>query len=516
MKLNRIVLHGAQARTKLAKGADYLADCVKGTLGPFGHNFFLDKRNAITNDGVKIAQEIVLDDEVENRGAIALREAAVKTNDQVGDGTTSAITLAQAIYRTASKKLQAPGEVGGMPPVDIVRQIEKEKNEIVEKLAKKAQPITTEAELINSAIVSVEDQELGEIIAKVQWELGADGYIIAEETAEKKCSVERILGIRTDNGVGSSLVINNIEKQQLEVDDVHVILTNHTIKDLSALVGKNNDGVLHKLIAMGTKGVVIVARAFTSDAIKAMEHNSNKPGGLKMYPINAPYVDQAEIFRDLQAVVGGTYYHDEATNLEDMQLSDIGLAKRITARRWDTTFIGYFTEESQKRVEKRISELTEKHKGSNSDFEKRNILARIAQLKSGFGLVKVGANSDLERKRLFDKCEDAVQAVRAALQEGVVAGAGVAFKEISDELPDTYILKKPLLSIYEQIRSNAPKDWVMEDWVKDPVKVLRIALTNACGAAATFATAGGVITAKNPEKLGDLLKVRQDQTEDED
>jgi len=509
MKLRRIVEHGSGARNKLAKGAKYLAEAVGSTVGPFGQNFFLDKGNKITNDGAKVAAEIVLKDEIENRGAIAAREVASKTNDQAGDGTTTSLILFGAIYEAASRKLadEEKGRIAGVSPSEVVRQIENERLEITKRLVEMAEEITTEAQLINSAIVSVEDSSLGELIGKAQWKLGKTGVLLAEESAERESSVEFVKGVRIDNGLGTSLIMNNQEKQCLEVEDTRIILTNHTLQDLKPL-----QKVIEQLVKSGFRTITIVARAFSSEAIQICLKNIHETG-VKIYPLNAPYVDQAEIMKDMQAVLGGTYYHDEASSLEDMQLSDIGFAKRVVARRYDAVFTGQDTDESKKRVEARVMELESKLSGTQSDFERRTLGERIAQLKNGFGIVKVGSPSEMERKRLFDKCEDAVQAVRAAYQEGVVPGAGVAFKQISETLPESYLLKRPLLSLYEQIKSSAPRDWEVEAWVKDPVKVLRIALQNACLIAASLATAGGVVTAENAKLLDELLR-KTDETDE--
>jgi chaperonin GroEL len=503
MKLSRIVESGTRARNKLATGADKLANLVKGTLGPFGYNIFLDKNNKVTNDGAKIANEVVFDDELENRGAIALREVTTKTNDEVGDGTTTSITLAQAIYQAAVRQLsdEERQKFGSVTPAQLIKQIETERAEITDKLVAMSEPITTEAQLINSAIVSVEDKELGKLIGEAQFALGPTGILIAEETTDRECSVENVRGVRIDNGVGTGIIFNDAERQCLDVENTFVILTSHTIEDFRAI-----EPILKQIFSKPGNQLAIVARAFSSNAIRLCLENIN--GGNKIFPLNAPYVDQADVMKDMSAVLGATYFHDEGSHLEDMQMSDVGFATRVRATRFDAIFTGVEDERATDRVNARVKELEEKFKGSPSIFEKRNLESRIAQLSKGFGIVKVGSSSDLERKRLFDKCEDAVNAVRAAYQEGVVPGAGLAFKTISDSLPDTYLLKRPITAIYEQIMSTAPTGWVVEDWVKDPVKVLRIALKNACTAAATFATAGGVITAKNPPKLDDLLKGR--------
>lgn len=485
----KIARRGDDARKKLIKGADFAADCVKDTLGPYGRNWVFEKGRRVTNDGVSVARELELKDETEQLGLTMIREAAIKTNDMAGDGTTTAMTLAQAILKEASRFLgdDTRGISAKKTPIEIIRQVEKEKNEIIERLQEMSERIETRDDLIKSAKVSVEDDELAEMIGGTQWDLGRDGIILAEETAERTSSVEKIKGLRIDNGLGTSIVMNNQEKQALELSDTHVVLTNHIIKDFKPL--KN---LLDNLVKTGVTNLVIVARAFTPEAIQLCMENIHR-GGLKIYPINAPYTDQAEIMKDLAAVLGGTFFHDEERNLEDMNVSDVGYADRVFARRYDAIFTGKDNEKTQERVDARVKELTKKISGEQSEFEKKNLERRVAQLTNGFALVKIGALSDTERKYKKDKAEDAVHAVRAAFQEGVVPGAGIAFKDISDQLPDTYILKRPLLSIYEQIVATAPKDFVIEDWVKDPVKVLRVALDNACSVAVTLATAAGSV-----------------------
>jgi len=491
--MNKIVQVGVVARDNLIEGANFLSDAIRSTLGPYGANCAMEKGNRITNDGVTIAREIWMKDEIKNRGVSILREAAIKTNDEAGDGTTSAITLAQAILKEAVNRLpKGKGVIGGVTGSELVRIIEKERKEIVEKLEKMAIKIETKEELVKSALVSVENEELAKLIGEAQWDLGKDGILIAEETAERECSVEKVFGVRIDNGFGTSVAINNVEKQSLEVNDVRTIITNHTIQNLKPL-----EDILTQLNRMGINKVVIIARAFTEDAIRTCMENTKK--GFAIFPINAPYTDQNEVMRDLASVLGGTYINTETRELDSLQLTDVGIAERIVAKRYSAIITGKNDEKAKERVEKRVEEIRHAIKGSLSEFEKKQLNSRLAQLVSGFAIVKVGATSEVERTYKKDKCDDAVNAVRAALQEGVVAGAGLAFKEISESLPDTYILKKPLLSIYEQIMSTAPSDFKIEPWVRDPVKVLRIALEKACSVSGTFATTLIAIASERPK-----------------
>lgn len=485
----KIVKKGSVARNELIKGADFLADSVKSTLGPFGANWFLEKGDKITNDGVTVAKEIELEDEIQNRGVSALRKASIKTNDEVGDGTTTAIVLAQAILKEAIRSLgdESKGVVGKKTPAEVMSQIKIECNEIVDKLKSMADEVKSKEQLIESARVSVKDVELANLIGSTQWELGKDGIIIAEETNNLDCSIEKVNGIRIDNGFGTAMIISNQEKQSLEAFDTRVLMTNNTfhdfnkIKHLFEALGKNKENKL-----------VIIGRAFTSECIQiCMENIKN---GVYLYPINAPFTDQDEVMKDMAAVLGGVYYNFEDRNLEDIMLSDLGYAKKVIATRYSAIITGNET------PTKRIEELNEMLKGEKSEFMKKGIQQRIAQLTNGFAILKVGANSEIERSYKKDKADDCVNAVRSALQEGVVDGAGLAFKQISDSLPDTYILKRPLLSIYEQIMYSAPKGFEIESWVKDPVKVLRIALQNACSVAGTFSTALGATATARPKQ----------------
>lgn len=480
--INKKVVTGTLARDRVIKGANFLADAVKSTLGPYGMNAAIEKGDRITNDGVTIAREISLQDEIEDRGVAILREAAIKTNDEAGDGTTTAITLAQAILKEAIKQLPQDITVQGKKtPIEVIKTIEKEKLEILKKLEAMSQPIETEDDLVASARVSVEDEELASLIGHAQWKLGKDGVILAEECMEFNSSVQYIKGIKIDNGLGTSIIMNNQEKQSFEGNDFRIILTNHIVQGLFPI-----KPVMDQLGKAGVKGLIIVARAFSQEAIKHCLLNIE--AGFTIIPLNAPFEDQSEIMKDLTASLGGRYINTEDSNLEDIQMSDVGYVKKIIARRYDAVFTAEEDEKSMERIEKRVAELKEKLKGEVSAFEKKNIERRISQLTNGFALLRIGATSGVQRKYLKDKADDAVNAVKAAFQEGVVPGAGLAFKEIADTLPDTYLLKRPLYSIYEQIRSTSGAEFEVPSWVRDPVKVLRVALEKACSVAGTLAT----------------------------
>lgn len=494
----RKVSSGVEARKELAEGARKLAEAVSSTLGPYGQNWFLDPK-IVTNDGVTVANEFHLPDELQNRGASALREAANKTVEQVGDGTTTAITLAWAIYQSLSELLSKGGLHIGRKPAELINQVKAEKDEIITKLKELATPIETEAQLIESAVVACEDKELGEMIGKAQWEFGKEGFLLARETAERASYFDRIEGILLDNSMVSSMLINNQERQTLEIADTAVIITGHAIKDPKSL-----EKIVQFLVNYGRKQVAVIASAFTPEVVLACQENINA-GRFKIFPINAAYENMSEVMKDIAAVTGATYYEQESSRLDDIVLNGVGWASKIEVRRWESIVAGVKDEDSRLRIEKRLEELKKAHAASKSDFEKKGLDKRMAQLKNGFGIINIGSHSELERTRMLHKAEDAVHAVRAAFQEGTVAGAGLALKEISDSLPETYLLKKALRAPYEAIMLSAPEGFEVEPWVRDPVKVVRIAFENAVETAAAFASAGGVSTEEFPKRLDEIM-----------
>lgn len=504
MHLNKKVVFNSvanptEATDKILKGVNALCDCVKQTLGPKGRNFLLEKGLKITNDGISIAKEIQMEDEAEDLALRITREVAVKTNDEAGDGTTTSLTLAQAILKEALRLLPGKKLAGQKSAMQVRDQIGREFQEVEEKLKAMATPITTKEELINVAKVSSELDGLAELIGSTQWDLGVGGTILAEESNDQKDSVERINGIRFDNGFGTSLIMNNKEKQRLEANDVHVIMTNFTFKDLNPL-----QVVLNQMVKAGWNDIAIVGRAFTNEAVQLCMQNHQS--GVRIYPINAPYINQAQVMEDLASVLGGTFYNEEKHNLEDMQLGDIGFAKRVLCYRFSAIFTGKSDEQSEIRISIRLEELKKEQTGEESIFAKKQLEARIGQLTNGFAILNVGALSEVDRRYKYDKAEDAINSVKSALEEGTVPGAGLAFKQISDEMPDGAILKRPLLSIHQQIMDNAGEVFEIEPWVRDSVKVNRVALKYACQVAADLATACGVIANEFPSKLDNLLK----------
>jgi len=498
----QISITGIQARDKALKGAKYVAQAVKSTIGPFGMNALIEKGDRSTNDGYLISQNLcpTIKDEFEKRGAVVGHQASARTNDIVGDATSSAWALEDAICDEALRYLPTEKSlVAKKSYAEVDKMIQNGKNEVLLKLKELTTPIESKESLIKSALVSVEDEKLAELLGSTQWELGESGMITVEEVNDTECSIERVKGIRIDNGFSNSVIINNYEKQSFEISDTNIILTNYTIgvEQITAL----NDSIIQPLLAQKRTKLVIMARAFTAEAIQLCIDTTKT--GFGIYPVNAPYTDQAETMRDLEAIVGGRYIDSEEAKLEDMYLSDVGYCKSLTARRFDAIITGVDNDKTAEKICNRVEILKKKHSGSQSEFEKKNLETRIAQFTNGFAILKVGAQSTVNRKRIKDKCDDAVNAVRLALKGGTVRGAGIALKEVSESLDDTNILKRPICVIHDQIMSSAPEGWEVEDWVRDPYLVIECALTNACDVASTLIRTNIIVAEENKKKKED-------------
>lgn len=498
----KISLVGLEARNKVIKGMDYVADAIKATLGPYGLNALLEKGNRPTNDGYTISSELAgtLEDEFERRGALALHEASSKTNDEVGDATSTVQALTQAIIKESLRYLPTETSlIAKKKPSEITQMISQSRDMVIEKLKSMKQPIETEEQLIASAKVSVEDEELAQLIGSTQWQIGPEGFILVDETIEPKSSIEVVKGIRLDNGFASTNFITDQANQTADISDISVVLTNYTIGKEEVM--KLKASVIDPLIAAKKDKLVIVARAFTAEAIQLCNETSQK--GFLLWALNAPYVYQDEIMKDLSAITGATYFAQEEARLEDINVQDIGFAKKIMARRFDGIVTGVEDMKRAIAIAERAKTLEERLTGEVSDFERKAIQARIAQFRGGFAILKVGAETVFERKYKKDKADDAVNSVRLALQEGTVKGAGLAFKEISEQLEDNDILKKPLLCVYNQIMSSAPEGFVIEDWVRDPYLTLVSALKNACSVASQFGSINAVVTTKDKKDKDD-------------
>lgn len=497
--MQKISITGLEARKKAYAGLKYAAEAVMSSVGPFGLNFMLEKGNRVTNDGFTISAELcpTIKDEFERRAALVAHEVSAKTNDMVGDATSTSWGLVYNIAREAERYLPNEKTIKAKKtPAEIIKMIHTSKGKVISELEKTVTPVTSKEELIKSALVSVEDEEIAQLLGSMQWDLGPEGRIIAEDSNDYQSSIERVKGIRLDNGFTTSGLVTNHEKQSLELDNMPVLLTNYTIGDKEILAFR--ESVFTPLINQKKSGVIIMARAFTSEAIKLCAESLQT--GFAIFPINAPYVNQNEVMKDIETIIGGRYINNEESRLEDIYISDIGFTTRIVAQRFNAIITGIDNDQAKDRIDKRIEDLKKKVTGSQSDFEKRMIEERIAQLSNGFAVLKVGSRSTTNRKRLKDKCDDAVNAVRLALKGGTVKGAGQAFKEISDMMEEGDILKRPITCVYDQIVNSAPEEWVIPEWVRDPFLVLKVALENSCDFVGTFASTNGIITTENKKE----------------
>lgn len=515
---------GLDARSDLLAGARYAADAVGRTLGPNGRNWITGVRGGtphITNDGVSILRELWHPNEIVMLGVRAVREAALKLNEICGDGTTSATVMTYEILRVAnmrlgynidiedpaSKKMTHATMVGAPNVMDLKRQIDSEAIIVIEALKKMAEPVKNLKEFIGAVRVAVEDPKLAEMIATMQWDLGPQGTILVEDSNERDDEMVKINGIRYDSGFTTSRIINNQEKQSLELEEVSVIMTNATVHALSDFAGRigNGDGgvidaVMKNCVANGrSRKLVIIASKFDQVAMKEIEMNFEK--GTEIYPIHAPYFNRNQIFKDIAAVLGGTFVDIESGhNLRNMTLSDVGFASKVEATRWNAVFAGITDEKSENRIKQQVTLLEKELRGEKSVFAQDHLTSRISQLKGGIGLLKVGALSEADQKRKHDKIDDAVASARSALQEGLVPGAGLALKMIAEEvLPEDAVLREPLASIHQYIVANSGTEFTIEPWVKDPVKVVRLVVEKAASIAGNIVTAEGAIDHENPK-----------------
>lgn len=508
----KIFVSGAEAHKKIKSGIDLLVDTVKVTLGPYGRNFASGVRGGAvhsSNDGVSLAKEIEGRDVFEDVSVRAVREVATKTVDIAGDGTTTAMVLVQAIFKAVGYD---PEVFSQMSPGELKKKLKEETKEVVEKLEGMSEKVTSREQMIEVVKVSVEDQALAELIGGTQWDVGENGTVMAEEHNAVTDSVERINGVRIDNGFGTSRIVNNQEKQTLELADMHILVTNHVFN--TAKMVADLKPLFDQLIAKGTKGVILVGRAFDDTAIGLCVKNIQN--GFGLYPINAPYTDQDNVMEDLAAVVGGKYIKASERNLASVQLSDFGFTPKIVAGRFEGIITGQVAGLDARidvLVDARVDTIREKLQGEVTPFDRRQLETRLAQLTGGTAVIRVGAETEQERKYKKDKVDDAVAAARAAIKYGVVPGGGMALKTIAEGLPDTYLLKNALSAPYEQIMANAGRVFEVPEWVKDPLQVVRVGLEKASSIARELLTTEVLV---NYEEEKPMWVKKADEPEDED
>ncbi len=515
---------GEQARAALKNGVDILANAVKVTLGPKGRNVVLDKgfgSPIITNDGVTIAKEIELKNKYENIGAEIVKEVASKTNDVAGDGTTTATLLAQAIIHEGLKNVTA-----GASPLSLKKGIEKAVEEVVKFLKTKlAKPVTTKEEIAQVATVSSKDPEIGSQIAEIINKVGKDAVITVEQSQTFGLTSEIVEGMQFDRGFVSPYMINNPERMEAMYEDSYILITDRKISAVADIVP-----LLEKVSHAGKRELVIIADEVEGDALATLVVNKLR-GIFNTLAVKSPgFGDRKkEMLEDIAVITGGQVISEEkGLKLESVDLTMLGRARKLVATKENTTIIGGKGKKSAK--DARVAQLKTQLAKTTSEFDKEKLQERVAKLTGGIAVIKVGAATEVEQKEKQHRTEDAVQATKAAMEEGIVAGGGVALvralvalknvkADNADERTGLEIIRRALEEPLRQIATNAGKEAsvIIEEVKKgkdaygynaetdeygdliqlgivDPVKVTRSALQNAASAAAMFLTTEAVIT----------------------
>ena len=525
------LLFNEEVRHKLKKGVDQVANAVKVTLGPRGRNVILDKgygAPTVTKDGVTVAKEIELEDKFENLGAELVKEVASKTNDVAGDGTTTATVLAQALIAEGIRNVTA-----GTNPQLLRRGIEKGVEAIVSEIKKIATPIKG-AEIEQVASISANDKEIGCKIAEAMAKVGENGVITVEESQSFGVEVEVVEGMQFDRGYVSPYLITNPDRMESEYNDALLLITDKKISSIQDLLP-----LLEKVAQTGRKELVIIAEDVDGEALTTLVYNKLR-GVYNILAVKAPgFGDRRKaMLEDLAIVTGGRVISDEVgLKLDAIELADLGRARKVVADKDHTIIVDGAGAKDV--VEARVLSLKKQLETTESDFEKEKIQERIAKLAGGVAVIKVGAATETEMKEKKDRIEDALNATRAAIAEGVVAGGGLAlaqagnaFNELTDKKEDTpgaRLVDTAILEPIKQIAANAGKDGSLvlyniikeykagnknlgynamadkfEDMfaagIVDPTKVVRSALEHAASAAVMFLTTEAVIAEKPESK----------------
>jgi len=524
----KIIAFDEEARRGLESGLNQLADAVKVTLGPKGRNVVLEKKwgaPTITNDGVSIAKEIELEDSYEKIGAELVKEVAKKTDDVAGDGTTTATVLAQALVREGLRNVAA-----GANPMGIKRGIEKATAAVAENLISTAKEIETKEQIAATAAISAADQTIGELIAEAMDKVGKEGVITVEESNTFGLDLELTEGMRFDKGYISQYFMTDPERQEAVLDDPYILLVSgkiSTVKDLLPL--------LEKVIGEG-KPLLLIAEDVEGEALSTLVVNKLK-GTFKSVAVKAPgFGDRRKaMLADIAILTGGQVISEEVgLSLDTAELSLLGKARKVVVTKDETTIVEGAGEDTQ--IEGRVKQIRAEIENSDSDYDREKLQERLAKLAGGVAVIKAGAATEVELKERKHRIEDAVRNAKAAVEEGIVAGGGVALvqseKVIDDlglsdeELTGANIVKSALSAPLKQIAFNAGLEpgvvaekvrglaignglnaatGEYEDLVaagiNDPVKVTRSALQNAASIAALFLTTEAVVADK-PEPAG--------------
>ncbi len=522
------VKFGRSAREKMLRGVDILADAVQVTLGPKGRNVVIDKSFGaprITKDGVSVAKEIELEDKFENMGAQMVREVASKTNDIAGDGTTTATVLARAIVREGAKAVAA-----GMNPMDLKRGIDLAVLEVVKDLQAKAKKISTSAEVAQVGTISANgDTQVGNDIAEAMQKVGNEGVITVEEAKTAETELEVVEGMQFDRGYLSPYFVTNPEKMIADLEDAFILLHEKKLSNLQAMLP-----VLEAVVQTG-KPLVIIAEDVEGEALATLVVNKLR-GGLKIAAVKAPgFGDRRKaMLEDIAILTGGTVISEDlGIKLENVTLDMLGRSKKVSISKENTTIVDGAGQKAD--IEGRVAQIKAQIEETTSDYDREKLQERLAKLAGGVAVIRVGGSTEIEVKERKDRIDDALNATRAAVQEGIVPGGGVALLRSAskitvkgandDQEAGVNIVRRALQALVRQISENAGDEASIvvgkileknEDnygynaqtseygdmiamGIVDPVKVVRTALQNAASVASLLITTEAMI-AELPKK----------------
>ena len=530
--MSKLIKSGEEARRALEKGVNALVDTVKVTLGPKGRNVVLERKFAtplITNDGVTIAREIDLPDAFENMGAQIIKEVSIKTNDVAGDGTTTAAVLAQAIISEGMRNFAA-----GANPIILKKGIKKAVDVVVEELKKQSKPINSSKAIEQIASISAGDEEVGALISKAMDKVGKDGVITVEESKTMDTELEVVEGMKFDRGYASSYMSTNMEKMEAVLDDALILITDKKITNIQEILP-----LLEQVVKVGQK-LLIIADEVEGEALATLIINKLR-GTFTCVAVKAPgFGDRRKAsLEDIAILTGGKVISEElGRNLNEVTMEDLGKAHQIVVTKDSTTIVqgGGNTKDIKERVEAIRAQLD----ACTSDYDREKLAERLAKLGGGVAVIKVGSATEVEMKEKKLRIEDALAATRAGVEEGIVAGGGVALLRCSsavqklveklegDEKIGAKIILITLQSPIRQIAQNAGVDGgvvvdkilsnsnvyfgydamhdkyvdMIEAGIIDPTKVARFALQNAASASSTLLTTESIVVSaeeKNPQ-----------------
>ncbi|CAM1637331.1 chaperonin GroEL [Bartonella apihabitans] len=522
------VKFGRDARERMLRGVDILANAVKVTLGPKGRNVVIDKSFGaprITKDGVSVAKEIELEDKFENMGAQMLREVASKTNDIAGDGTTTATVLGQAIVQEGAKAVAA-----GMNPMDLKRGIDAAVNEVVENLLKKAKKIKTSAEVAQVGTISANGEtEIGKMISEAMQKVGNEGVITVEEAKTADTELEVVEGMQFDRGYLSPYFVTNTEKMIADLDDPYILIHEKKLSNLQALLP------VLEAVVQSSKPLLIIAEDVEGEALATLVVNKLR-GGLKIAAVKAPgFGDRRKaMLEDIAILTSGQVISDDlGIKLENVTLDMLGRAKKVTVSKENTTIVDGAGKKPE--INARVNQIKAQIEETTSDYDREKLQERLAKLAGGVAVIRVGGATEVEVKEKKDRVDDALNATRAAVEEGIVAGGGTALLRAaadikvkgtnSDQEAGINIVRRALQAPARQIATNAGDEAsivvgkILENksetfgyntangqygdlialGIVDPVKVVRSALQNAASVAGLLITTEAMI-AELPKK----------------